>query len=98
MSDTPRADKLRYQGHICIEDVEEIERELTATRAELARAMRVVEAAAWMRSAYKLSDEASLEFAEWLAREMPPGTVINDPRWWAPRIVRAVLRAAGSEG
>ena len=46
----------------------------------------------------ELSDEASLEFAEWLAREMPPGTVINDPRWWAPRIVGAVLRAAGGEG
>lgn len=42
----------------------------------------------------ELSDEASLELAEWLAREMPPGTVINDPRWWAPRIVSAVLRAA----
>lgn len=26
------------------------------------------------------------EFTEWLAREMPPGTVISDPRWWAPRI------------
>ena len=29
-------------------------------------------------------------FAEWLSREMPAGTVINDPAWWAPRIVRAL--------
>jgi hypothetical protein len=29
------------------------------------------------------------DFAAWLAREMPPGTVIGDPAWWAPRILRA---------
>jgi hypothetical protein len=29
-------------------------------------------------------------FADWLKREMPPGTVISDPAWWAPRIHRAV--------
>jgi hypothetical protein len=29
-------------------------------------------------------------FTAWLAREMPAGTVINDPAWWAPRILRAV--------
>ncbi|TXH55124.1 MAG: hypothetical protein E6Q97_09485 [Desulfurellales bacterium] len=27
-------------------------------------------------------------FADWLAREMPAGTVIGDPRWWAPKIER----------
>ena len=27
-------------------------------------------------------------FAAWLAREMPPGTIIGDPYWWAPRIAR----------
>jgi hypothetical protein len=26
--------------------------------------------------------------AEWLAREMPAGTVIGDPKWWADRIAR----------
>jgi hypothetical protein len=31
-------------------------------------------------------------FAAWLAREMPAGTVIGDPLWWAPRIARAVLQ------
>ncbi len=30
--------------------------------------------------------EAVEQFAVWLEREMPPGTVISDPRWWAPRI------------
>lgn len=29
------------------------------------------------------------QFTEWLAREMPPGTVISNPRWWAPKIIRA---------
>ena len=26
-------------------------------------------------------------FAAWLAQEMPAGTIISDPQWWAPRIV-----------
>jgi hypothetical protein len=30
-------------------------------------------------------------FADWLKREMPPGTVISDPAWWAPRILRAAI-------
>jgi hypothetical protein len=33
-------------------------------------------------------------FAEWLAREIPPGTVISDPAWWAPRIYRAALASS----
>jgi hypothetical protein len=35
------------------------------------------------------SDEKTKEvdaFSDWLAREMPGGTVIGDPRWWASRI------------
>ena len=35
------------------------------------------------------------DFAAWLAREMPAGTVIADPLWWAPRIARAVLARWG---
>lgn len=31
-------------------------------------------------------DGFASDFSDWLAREMPPGTVISDPRWWAPRI------------
>ena len=30
-------------------------------------------------------------FAAWLHRDMPAGTQISDPSWWAPRIYRAVL-------
>jgi len=38
------------------------------------------------------SDEGwFIDFAKWLAREMPPGTVISNPMWWAPRVARAVL-------
>jgi hypothetical protein len=36
----------------------------------------------------------AFDFAAWLAREMPAGTVIADPAWWAPRILRAVLRSS----
>lgn len=28
------------------------------------------------------------DFAAWLRREMPAGTVISNPDWWAPRILR----------
>lgn len=37
--------------------------------------------------------QGAVVFADWLAREMPPGTVISSPAWWAPRILRAVARA-----
>lgn len=43
----------------------------------------------------ELSEEQLRDFYEWLAREMPPGTVICNTVWWAPRIAAAVLRAAG---
>jgi len=36
------------------------------------------------------------QFSEWLCREMPAGTIIGDPKWWAPKIVRAVLRGLES--
>lgn len=38
--------------------------------------------------------EPPAEFVEWLCREIPPGTVISDPKWWAPRIYRAMHAAA----
>src|SRR5690606_14654110 len=34
------------------------------------------------------------KFADWLAREMPPGTTISNPYWWAPRIIRALAALA----
>jgi hypothetical protein len=41
-----------------------------------------------------VSVEVKSDFAEWLAREMPPGTIISDPRWWAPRIEKAIAALA----
>lgn len=38
------------------------------------------------------SDEQN--FAAWIEREMPAGTMIGDPKWWAPRILRAVCHSA----
>ena len=29
------------------------------------------------------------QFAEWMRQEMPAGTVIGDPDWWVPRILKA---------
>lgn len=37
------------------------------------------------------------QFSEWLCREMPAGTIIGDPKWWVPKIVRAVLRGLSQE-
>ena len=31
-------------------------------------------------------------FTEWMVREMPPGTVIGSPRWWAPKIIGALVQ------
>ncbi len=33
---------------------------------------------------------APKSFADWMLREMPAGTVIGDPNWWARRIIKAV--------
>ncbi|MFO3704400.1 hypothetical protein ACI6Q5_05310 [Xanthomonas codiaei] len=32
-------------------------------------------------------------FVEWLEREMPKGTIIGRPAWWAPKIARALRNA-----
>ena len=39
--------------------------------------------------------ERLADFTKWLAREMPPNTIIGDPLWWAPRIWRAVIERWG---
>lgn len=36
---------------------------------------------------------SATKFEEWLCKEMPPGTIIGDPSWWAPRIERQVRAA-----
>ena len=40
-------------------------------------------------------EERLADFTKWLAREMPPNTIIGDPLWWAPRIWRAVHKRWG---
>lgn len=39
-------------------------------------------------------------FVDWLAKEMPPGTYISSPQWWASRIIRQIefLTAAQQQG
>jgi hypothetical protein len=32
----------------------------------------------------------SESFEQWLVREIPPGTVISNPLWWAPKIRQAL--------
>jgi hypothetical protein len=46
----------------------------------------------------ELRSEAEIAFEEWLTREMPGGTIISNPAWWAPRILlvaKWILRAKG---
>ncbi len=39
-------------------------------------------------------DEAlKLALEAYLSREMPAGTVIGDPKWWAPKIAAAIKEA-----
>lgn len=44
--------------------------------------------------AAQVGDEADT-FAEWLATEMPAGTVIGNPAWWANRIARQYRMRSG---
>lgn len=44
-----------------------------------------------------VTEESAAAFTEWLCREMPPGTIIGDPKWWAPKIYRKALAALGVE-
>ena len=39
-------------------------------------------------------EDCPVEFSEWLCREIPPGTVVTSPAWWAPRIYRRAMLAA----
>lgn len=55
---------------------------------ELAREIEAFVAAA----ARPVADIEAL--ADWLAIEMPPGTVIGDPRWWAKHIARRLTGAS----
>ena len=47
-----------------------------------------------MRARAQLAaDEQTGNFLDWWARNVPPGTVISDPDWWAERIARFIARA-----
>lgn len=58
----------------------------------------------WMAVAGDVADQLATQappaaavptdFAEWLAREMPAGTVIGDPHWWANLIARRYAQFA----
>lgn len=40
---------------------------------------------------------SGLTLAQWLEREMPEGTVIGNPRWWATHIERFIAQATAPE-
>ena len=65
------------------------------TAAQLARAAELLERTATPPPAPPTDEERLADFTKWLAREMPPNTIIGDPLWWAPRIWRAVLKRWG---
>jgi hypothetical protein len=82
---------------LCAELVEKIDYtwgDIPGDVLELMNAARVALAAEQQGPQWSTlpSDEGwFIDFAKWLAREMPPGTVISNPMWWAPRVARAVL-------
>ena len=39
------------------------------------------------------TEALKLALEAYLSREMPVGTVIGDPKWWAPRIANAIKEA-----
>jgi len=46
----------------------------------------------------ELRSQAEIGFEEWLIRQMPKGTVISNPAWWAPRILSAAMRSVRANG
>jgi hypothetical protein len=83
------------------ERIEEIANEVAApvsrylpywrTSVDFARA---IEAAVLPKGYVLVPKELPIEFAAWVCREVPSGTFINDPHWWAPRLYKAMLVAA----
>lgn len=83
------------------ERIEEIANEVAApvsrylpywrTSVDFARA---IEAAVLPKGYVLVPKELPIEFAAWVCREVPSGTFINDPHWWAPRLYKAMLAAA----
>jgi hypothetical protein len=51
------------------------------------------EARAYLSQPEPEEEEWYSRFADWLEREMPEGTVIGDPLWWASKIADYLARA-----
>jgi hypothetical protein len=49
------------------------------------------------RAAHEPEDAHAANFTEWLCNEMPAGTVIGDPAWWARKIWAAAIVFAPEE-
>ena len=58
-------------------------------------ALQAIRAEASKPEGVVVPDKMPDEFLAWIQREIPSGTVISNPAWWAPKIYRAMLRAAG---
>ena len=58
---------------------------------EVADAIRqaITEALTAEREKNAINEE---KFAEWFCREIPPGTVIANPKWWVPKILHAMKK------
>lgn len=53
----------------------------------------------WLKEINQREESAEQAFTEWLVGEMPPGTVISNPEWWAKRIhSRFFARTSCSNG
>lgn len=57
----------------------------------------VCDGAGLVASAQQDEREVGMSFEEWLCSEMPAGTVIGDPKWWAPRILRAAQQVQADD-
>lgn len=76
--------KVRAESCLYRYESKEYDKEAAETLDQIRAALR----------ARAVQQEVPDGFSEWLRREMPPGTVISDPAWWAAKIHRAMLAAS----
>ena len=43
------------------------------------------------------TENVNLELEAYLCREMPEGTIIGDPKWWAPKIAMVICKAMAEQ-
>ncbi len=46
----------------------------------------------------EMDSEVLEQFTRWLCIQMPQGTVIGSPSWWAPKIMRAISTIRAEQG